>query len=201
MYIAVINYGLGNLKSISKGLERFHTEVRVTSEAGEIKGSAGIVLPGVGAFKGALERLHPLREVVVDQALKGKPILGVCLGLQLMFSRSYEGGVNEGLNLLEGDVAVLEEAPKLPHIGWNSLQSIKEGDLTEGLEDGIHMYFAHSYAAKPIEKSIVAAVTRYGTEFPSIIEKGNIFATQFHPEKSGKKGLTLLGNFVRACRR
>ena len=199
--IAVINYGLGNLRSISKGLEAFQARVKVTSKLKDLRSSDGIVLPGVGAFKGALEKLSPLREAIVEEAVKGKPILGVCLGLQLMFSRSFEGGVHEGLNLLRGDIVPLEEAPKLPHIGWNSLHSIKGGELTEGLEEGVHMYFVHSYVAEPVDSSIVAAVTRYGPEFPSIIERRNLFATQFHPEKSGKKGLRILENFVKACKR
>ncbi|MGC8961975.1 MAG: imidazole glycerol phosphate synthase subunit HisH [Candidatus Bathyarchaeia archaeon] len=201
MVIAVINYGLGNLRSISKGLEAFQAKVRVTSELEVIRSCDGIVLPGVGAFKGALERLSPLREAVVEEAFRGKPILGVCLGLQLMFSRSFEGGVHEGLGLFKGDIVLLEEAPKIPHIGWNSLHLTGGVELTEGLEDGVHMYFVHSYVAEPVDSSTVAAVTRYGVEFPSIIERGNLFATQFHPEKSGKKGLMILENFVKACKR
>ena len=199
--IAIINYGLGNLRSISKGLEAFQARVKVTSKPEDLRRSDGIVLPGVGAFKGALEKLSLLKEAIVEEALKGRPILGVCLGLQLMFSRSFEGGVHEGLNLFRGDIVLLEEAPKLPHIGWNSLHSIKEGELTEGLEEGVHMYFVHSYVAEPVDSSIVAAVTRYGSEFPSIIERENLFATQFHPEKSGRKGLRILENFVKACKR
>ncbi|MBS7645038.1 MAG: imidazole glycerol phosphate synthase subunit HisH [Candidatus Bathyarchaeia archaeon] len=201
MDIAVVNYGLGNLRSISKGFEAFQARARVTSKLEDIRGSNGIVLPGVGAFKGALEKLSSLRETILEEVLRGKPILGVCLGLQLMFSRSFEGGLHEGLNLFKGDIVLLEEAPKLPHVGWNSLHSIGEGELTEGLEEGVHMYFVHSYAAEPVDPSIVAAVTRYGVEFPSIIEQGNLFATQFHPEKSGKKGLRILENFVKACKR
>jgi len=145
--------------------------------------------------------LKPMSNAIVDEVRKGKLLLGICLGLQLLFTRSYEGGVQRGLDLVRGEVVKLPGTVKLPHIGWNDIRIVKATPLLERVRSGSYLYFVHSYVADPIDQSTIAASTEYGIEFPSALWSGNIFATQFHPEKSGETGLSILRNFVETVKR
>jgi glutamine amidotransferase len=199
--IIIINYGVGNLHSARKGLEKAGAKVEILAEPTKLRRSDALVLPGVGAFAEAKKNLSSLEETVVEETQKGKPLLGICLGLQLLFTRSYEGGVTAGLDLLKGEVVRLPTAVKLPQIGWNNIRIKRPSPILEGVPDNAYAYFVHSYFAKPANQTDVVANTEYGVKFPSILERKNIFATQFHPEKSAEAGLTILRNFVRAIRK
>ncbi|MBS7623370.1 imidazole glycerol phosphate synthase subunit HisH [Candidatus Bathyarchaeota archaeon] len=197
----IINYGVGNLHSVRKGLEKAGARVEVQAEPDKLRSSDALVLPGVGAFAEAKKNLLKLEETVMEEANKGKPLLGICLGLQLLFTRSYEGGITAGLDLLKGEVVRLPAIAKLPQVGWNNLKIKRSSPIIESVPDNAYVYFIHSYYAKPVDSADVVAKTEYGVEFPSILERKNIFATQFHPEKSGETGLTILRNFVEVARR
>ncbi|MCS7308046.1 MAG: imidazole glycerol phosphate synthase subunit HisH [Aquificaceae bacterium] len=199
MNLVLIDYGMGNLRSVSKALERVGFRVKITSEAEEVKKADAIVLPGVGAFRDAMENLRRfgLLKEILRHVEKGKPYLGICLGLQLLFEKSYEFGESEGLGVLEGEVMLLPTTVKVPHIGWNQLWKNKPSDLLEGLRDGEYFYFVHSYHAVPKREDVILTKTDYGINFVSSVEYQNIFAVQFHPEKSQKAGLKLLENFRR----
>lgn len=199
--VSVINYGVGNLRSVKRGLEKSDAEVLITHNSSDIVKSDAIVLPGVGAFAEAIKNISPLSNVLLQSVKGGKPLLGICLGLQLLFTRSYEGGVTEGLNLVEGDVVKLPDAVKLPHIGWNTIEIVEPNQLVEEVPSNSYMYFVHTYVPHPLEKEGIIAYTEYGVKFPSIIAVRNLFATQFHPEKSSKTGLTILKNFVKIAKR
>ncbi len=195
--IAIVDYGMGNLRSAYRGLEKGSAKPLITDRVEEIEASDAIVLPGVGAFEDAMANLYPLREVIIREAEK-KPLLGICLGLQLLFTSSEEGE-GEGLNLIRGRVVRLPSGVKIPHMGWNSIEVKRDSRLLDGIKSGDYFYFVHSYYALP-EEDVVVATTSYGVEVPAIVEKGNVFATQFHPEKSGRLGLRLLKNFVDIAR-
>lgn len=197
--ICVIDYGVGNLRSITRGLERAGATVKLTRSIEDVSEAEAVVLPGVGAFRDALENLEPLKERLLQEVKGGKPLLGICLGLQLLFEESAEGGHAKGLALIKGRVVRLPSNVKVPHIGWNTIEVRKECPLLSGVGNA-YLYFVHSYYAVPEEEGVVAATTRYGVEFPSVIWKENIFATQFHPEKSGEVGLRILRNFVRTVK-
>jgi|YelNatPaOPRAMG01_1025707.scaffolds.fasta_scaffold01195_6 glutamine amidotransferase len=199
--IVILNYGVGNLKSVSKALENLKATVKITSKEEEVKKADALILPGVGAFKKAREKLEGLEETIKKLVNSGKPILGICLGLQLFFTKSFEGGVFPGLNLIKGNVIKLPEVVKLPHIGWNSIKIVKENEILNGVEDGSFLYFVHSYVVKPEEPEVVLSTTDYGITFPSIVAKNNIYGVQFHPEKSSKNGLKILENFVNLIKR
>ncbi len=202
--IAIIDYGMGNLRSVQKGFEKVGFEAVVTSDPKAILGAERIVLPGVGAFRDCMKNLEqggfidPILRVINE----GRPFLGICLGLQLLFSESEEFGNNRGLGLIPGRVLRFPagmtrggEELKVPHMGWNSL-SIKQCDgLFNGIPDGTYFYFVHSYYVMPEDPSVIAATTDYGMEFCSSVRKDNIVATQFHPEKSQERGLAILRNF------
>ncbi len=192
--IAIWDYGMGNLRSAKRGLEHSGAEAIITDAEKDLERCDALVLPGVGAFCDAMVNLRKAEKAIGD-AVEEKPVLGICLGLQLLFSESEEGGLYKGLDLVKGRVVKLPDSVKAPQMGWNSIKVTKDSDLLAGIEDGDHFYFVHSYYAKPQEE-VTTASTSYGVEFPAVIEKGNLFATQFHPEKSGKKGLRLLENFV-----
>jgi glutamine amidotransferase len=191
--IAIVDYGMGNLRSAYRGLERGGAKPVITDKKEDLEASDAIVLPGVGAFEDAMANLYPLREVIIKEAEK-KPMLGICLGLQLLFTCSEEGE-GRGLDLIKGRVVRLPRNVKIPHMGWNSLEIKRDSRLLAGIKSGDYFYFVHSYYAQP-EEEVTVATTSYGVEIPAIVEKGNVFATQFHPEKSGKLGLKLLKNFV-----
>ena len=191
--VAVIDFGAGNLMSISKALEHLGAKVNVTSDEREIQAADAAVLPGVGAFYDAMKEINHLKNVIKNMG--DRPLLGICLGLQLLFKESEEGGLYQGLGILNGRVVRFKGEVKVPHMGWNSVKLIRNSPLLRGVENESYFYFVHSYYAVP-EEDIATGVTSYGLDFPSVIEKDNIYATQFHPEKSGKAGLKLLENFL-----
>ena len=204
--IVIVDYGMGNLRSVQKGLEKVGVETLVTSDPKEVKTATGIVLPGVGAFRDATVNLKKrgLDEVVIEGIRQQKPFLGICLGLQLLFEYSEEGGSPEqgypqGFGIIKGEVVHLPRDVKVPHIGWNLIHKQKEAPLLQGVPDETFFYFVHSYYARPKE-DVVATTTDYGLNFASSIWKDNIFAIQFHPEKSSEAGLKILENFGRSCR-
>ncbi len=199
--IAIIDYGMGNLRSVQKGFERMGFEARVTRDGGEITSARGVVLPGVGAFRACMENLgrfgliEPIREIVSEQ----KPFLGICLGFQLLFSESEEFGKQKGLDLFPGKVIGFptQEGLKVPHMGWNSIRKKQQSPFLDGISDGDYVYFVHSYYVVPENGSVVATTTDYGSDFVSSIATDHLFACQFHPEKSQELGLRILANFGR----
>ncbi|WP_336790961.1 imidazole glycerol phosphate synthase subunit HisH [Paenibacillus sp. MMO-177] len=196
--IAIIDYGMGNLHSVSKAVERLGYEAVVTADPAVIAAADGAILPGVGAFGDAMENLREtkLDEVTKAYAASGKPLLGICLGMQLLFSQSEEHGVNEGLNLLPGKVIRFRGDYKVPHMGWNKLSFLQsESPLFKGLEEG-HVYFVHSFHAKPEVASDLLATTDYYQQVTAIVGRDNVYGMQFHPEKSSDLGIKLLGNFL-----
>ena len=204
MRTVVIDYGMGNLRSVSKALEFVgFEEVVVSGEKRLVEEADVLILPGVGAFGDAMENLRNLEliEPIKRHIEKGKPFLGICLGLQLLFEKSYEHGEHEGLGILRGEVKLLPPTVRIPHIGWNQLWFKKKGVITEGLKDGDYFYFVHSYRVVPKEEGIILSTTDYGEDFVSSVWVDNLLAVQFHPEKSQKKGLKLLENFKRMAER
>ena len=199
--MAVVNYGVGNLRSIKRGLEKSGAEVQITHNLKELRRSDAIVLPGVGAFAPAVRNLVPITDVLKEAMEDGKPILGVCLGLQLLFTRSNEGGSIQGLDFISGDIIKLPENVKIPQMGWNTIDIVQSHPLLEGVKDNSYVYFVHSYYPQPSDAEVILATTEYGVRFPSMVAKQNLFATQFHPEKSSKTGLIILKNFVRIVKR
>ncbi|MDI3534718.1 MAG: imidazole glycerol-phosphate synthase subunit HisH [Thermosediminibacterales bacterium] len=195
--IAIIDYGVGNLRSVEKAFEKVGVEAKITTSPEMINKACGLVLPGVGAFGDAMQNLH--KSGLVPTLLKniedGKPLLGICLGLQLLFSYSEEGGLFEGLNVIPGRVIRFKGNVKVPQVGWNQIKKKKDSLLLKGIEDGENFYFVHSYYVVPDEKECILATTEYSVEFPSVVGKGLIFGIQFHPEKSSDKGLRILKNF------
>lgn len=198
--IAIVNYGVGNLRSVKKGLEKAGAVPFITVDIIEAFSADAVVLPGVGAFKSAMQAMAPYLDVVKKRVLSGIPLLGICLGMQLFFSKSEEGGTTTGLNLIPGKVMRLPKTVKTPQMGWNTIKIRKEFPLTRGLTSNVYVYFVHSYYAAPVDFETVNATTEYGIEFPSIVSSDHIFGTQFHPEKSGRTGLIVLRNFVQVAR-
>lgn len=198
--IAIIDYDAGNIKSVEKALNFLGEEVTITRDKTEILSADGVILPGVGAFGDAMEKLHSygLVEVIREVTDKKIPFLGICLGLQLMFESSEETPGIEGLHILEGRIRRIPstEGLKIPHIGWNDLAFPNAGRLFRGIEEHSYVYFVHSYYLEAADPSIVTATTEYGTLIHASVEKDNIFACQFHPEKSSQVGLKILQNFV-----
>lgn len=193
--IVIINYGTGNLKSIKNGLLKAGTEAVISSDVNEMEKADALILPGVGAFGNAMEKLQNFKDTIYDHINAGKPFLGVCLGQQILFTESEESKGVKGLDIIKGRVLRLPEGLKIPHMGWNNLEIKKDCNLLEGINDD-YMYFVHSYYVKPEDENIIAATTNYGIDVPAAICKENVFATQFHPEKSGEKGLKILKNFI-----
>jgi glutamine amidotransferase len=197
--IAILDYGMGNLRSVEKALEHVGASVERTSDADRAAGAAGLVLPGVGAFPKAMREVatRGFDELVPACVADGVPVLGICLGMQLLFERSSELGGAQGLGLLEGEVRALE-APglKLPQIGWNAVGWRRPSPLVERLPNPCAFYHVHSFAAVPRDPETVVGTATYGTEFVSVVDRGNVFGVQFHPEKSGPDGLALLRSFT-----
>ena len=195
-YTAIVDYGVGNLKSITNAMAYLGLSTKVTGEAGELERSDAIILPGVGAFPDAAKKLRDtgLDQAVISQAGK-KPILGICLGMQLLFDWGEEGERCEGLGLIGGHVKRILTSLKLPHIGWNTLTFPRESPLFQGLGQGSAVYFVHSYAAQVEREEDLLAVTDYGTSVTAAVGRDSVFGCQFHPEKSGEVGLAILRNF------
>lgn len=204
--IAICDYGVGNLRSVERALLHAGADVLLTGDEEQMRECAGVVLPGVGAFGAAVDALEStgLGDVVKDMANRGTPLLGVCLGHQLLFEYSDENGGRRGLGLLPGRVVRLEATRgKVPHMGWNQLAFTQASPLFNGVEPGSHVYFVHSYATTPAttDSDAVVATTDYGGPVVAACVRGNVWSTQFHPEKSGGTGLRLYANFVHACAR
>jgi len=199
--IAIIDYGMGNLRSVQKGLERVGFEAIVTREVSEILTARGVVLPGVGAFSACMENLGKfgLIEPICRIVREKKPFLGICLGFQLLFSESEEFGKQKGLDLFAGKVVGFhaDENLKVPHMGWNRIEKKTDSPFLEGISNGDYVYFVHSFYVVPDDRSIVATTTDYGDSFVSSIATDRLFACQFHPEKSQELGLRILANFGR----
>jgi glutamine amidotransferase len=199
--IAIIDYGMGNLRSVQKALEAVGAEAEVTGDPEKVRRASKLILPGVGAFEDAIEELKRtgLGEAFVEGVRAGKPCLGVCLGLQLLFDASEEDGVHAGLGLLRGRVVRFASRPglKIPHMGWNTLRVRREIPLLAGLEDGASVYFVHSYHAVAGDPADVAAEADYPDPFPAVVARDNLMAAQFHPEKSQRVGLAMYANFAR----
>ncbi len=198
--IAVIDYDAGNIKSVEKAVRFLGAEVCITRERDKILHAGKVILPGVGAFGDAMNRLYQydLVDAIHDVIKKGTPFLGICLGLQLLFERSAESKGVEGLGILKGEVLRIPDAPglKIPQIGWNSLDFPNPGRLFRGIPEQSYVYFVHSYYLKADDESIVTATTEYGCHIHASVEKDNVFACQFHPEKSSEVGLQILRNFT-----
>jgi len=201
--VALVDYGMGNLASVAKALQRTGAEVTLTGAPERLREADAVVLPGVGAFRDSVAHLRAggLAEAVVDRIAAGVPSLGVCLGLQLLFERSTEGGDWPGLGVFRGTVERLDTDLKVPHIGWNELRFSEAGDVMKaGLPSPAYVYFVHSYAARPADAGIVAATTHYGGEVVAAVLRDNVWAMQFHPEKSSTAGLRLLAAFLDMAR-
>lgn len=196
-YIAIVDYGAGNLMSVHNSLDFLGYDNKIAKESEDLDRAAGVILPGVGAFPDAMQALSGsgLLEAVQDAAHK-KPFLGICLGMQILFERSEEVRPCQGLSLLPGCIRRIETPYKLPQIGWNSLHIVHPNALTQGLNEGDAVYFVHSFAACPADLADLACVTDYGVEVPAMVARGNVFGCQFHPEKSGEVGLKILKNFA-----
>ena len=195
--IAIADYGMGNRRSVEKALAHVGAESVITADHDEIRAAAALILPGVGAFPEAMRNLDRtgLGEVLIERAAAGVPLLGICLGMQLLFESSTEHEGAQGLGILPGTVTVLQ-SPRLPHIGWNLVSFERDSVLTEGLGDGAAFYHVHSFACRPSDASDVVGTGEYGERFASIVERGNVMASQFHPEKSSRDGLRMLRNFA-----
>jgi glutamine amidotransferase len=203
--VVIVDYGLGNLRSAQRGLERAGADVEISDDPETFADADGIVLPGVGAFREGMENAAPYREALADAAERGQPVFGICLGMQMLLTTSEEAehageGNVEGLDFVPGRNVRFSQGQKVPHMGWNQLSVTRDHPLVEGV-DGEYAYFVHSYYAVPDDESAVVATSDYGVEFPAVVadEDGTVFGTQFHPEKSGETGLRILRNFVEFC--
>ena len=198
--VAIIDYDAGNIKSVEKALQYLGEEAVITRDRDTILGADGVILPGVGAFGDAMEKLrtYELDKVIQEVVAQNTPFLGICLGLQLLFESSEESEGVEGLGILKGKVVRLPEESdlKIPHIGWNSLKYPNPGRLFTGIAEDSYVYFVHSYYLQAKDSSIVTATTEYGTLIHASVEQGNVFACQFHPEKSSEVGMQILKNFL-----
>jgi glutamine amidotransferase len=197
--IAIVDYGMGNLRSVQKAFEKVGAPAIITRDAGFIASSSGLVLPGVGAFGLCMERLtsYSLVSPIKSYIESGGPFLGICLGMQLLFEESDEFGPQTGLGVLKGRVTRFSKPGlKVPHMGWNNVKKTRDSTMFDGIDDDSFFYFVHSYYVEPTEE-VASGVTDYGAPFVSSVEKGNVYGTQFHPEKSQTVGLRMLANFAR----
>ncbi|WP_078414261.1 imidazole glycerol phosphate synthase subunit HisH [Priestia abyssalis] len=201
--IGIIDYGMGNLYSVSKALERLNHDYFISDQPAELAKATAYILPGVGSFKDAMEQLNQtdLTTFIQNVVAEEKPLLGICLGMQLLFEESEENGLTKGLGFLEGRIVKFPgvtpsgERYKVPHMGWNSLTFQQSSPLLEGIDEG-HVYFVHSYYALPNDQSVVLATSDYDVEVPAVVGKGNVFGAQFHPEKSSDLGMSILENYA-----
>lgn len=197
--VVIIDYGMGNLKSVYNALKKLECECKISSDIEEIRKADKLILPGVGAFKDCMDNLNKagLPDVIREEAAKGKPLLGICLGMQVLFEKGFEGEECEGLGLLQGEVKLMEDpAVKIPHIGWNNLEKNRDDDLLRGLKDNAFVYYVHSYRATGYRDEDLIGFSTYGSlKIPGLVRKNNVIGAQFHPEKSGEIGLQILKNF------
>ncbi|NIP25191.1 MAG: imidazole glycerol phosphate synthase subunit HisH [Phycisphaerae bacterium] len=197
--LVVIDYNVGNVKSVCNAFSHIGCNVKLSCEPKDIEAAAGIVLPGVAAFGYAVNALGATAELIKKVALSGKPLLGICVGFQMLFDKSSEYGRHNGLGLVTGGVIPIPSSQIVPHMGWNLVKLSAEMDLFDGLEKEKHFYFAHSFYADVTDNEAKVAFTDYGFDLPASVQKANIYGTQFHPEKSSKAGLKVLKNFAQIC--
>ena len=197
--VVIIDYGMGNLKSVYNALKKLECECKISSDIEEIRKADKLILPGVGAFKDCMDNLNKagLPDVIREEVAKGKPLLGICLGMQVLFQKGFEGEECEGLGLLQGEVRLMEDPDvKIPHIGWNNLEKNRDDDLLNGLNDKPFVYYVHSYRATGYRDEDLVGFSTYGSlKIPGLVRKENVIGAQFHPEKSGEIGLQILKNF------
>jgi len=200
--IAIVDYGIGNLFSIYNGLKRVydHPTLVTNDEITKLIEADGIIVPGVGAFDDCVRNFKPFSERLIECAESGIPVLGICVGMQLLFDESEEGS-EKGLQLLPGNVVRLPANVRVPHRGWNNLHLQRHSELLDGITDADYFYFVHSYYCVPRDEDSIVASVEYGVQLAAVVNKDNIYGVQFHPEKSSKKGLQILSNFVHMCRR
>lgn len=196
----IFDYGAGNLLSLKTALEKVGLSVTIGSTSADLADADAIALPGVGSFTASLEKLATVKATLERKVEEGPPLLGICLGMQLFFESSEEGP-GDGLGFFQGKVMQLPRTVKVPHMGWNTLHIARPNELFDGIAEGAYVYFVHSLYPNPVDKSIVIAETEYGSTFASAVAKGNIYGTQFHPEKSGDIGLQILKNFAKIVTR
>jgi len=201
MAIIIIDYGVGNVRSVINAVSHIGCEAEVSCDKDDIEKAEGIILPGVGACGYAMEVLGNLAETITKVALAGKPLLGICLGFQLLFNESLEHGRHKCLGLIDGQVIPIPPGRTIPHMGWNKVEAPDEMELFSGLDSPKHFAFAHSYYANVTDPAAMVAFADYGVKISASVQKGNIFGCQFHPEKSGADGLAVLRNFQRLCER
>lgn len=199
--IVVVDYNVGNVKSVCNAFHHIGCEAKLSRDAGQIERADGLVLPGVAAFGFAVNALGRLAGPVKAAALAGKPTLGICVGYQMLFDQSREFGTHKGLGLINGDVVPIPAGRVIPHMGWNSVEPPGGMDLFAGFDGAKYFYFAHSFYADVTDERAKVAYTDYGLTLPAAVQKGNIYGTQFHPEKSGPQGLKILGNFAEIAQR
>ncbi|MFZ3138841.1 MAG: imidazole glycerol phosphate synthase subunit HisH [Thermodesulfovibrionales bacterium] len=195
--IAIVDYGMGNLRSVEKGFLKVGVDARVVREPQAVDDADAVVLPGVGAFRDCIRNLAQtsMTESIMRSIQKGKPYLGICLGLQVLFTESEEFGIYKGLDVFKGKVVRFQIDLKVPHMGWNNVKILRRPPIFDGIQDESFFYFVHSYYVAPDDTAVVSTTTDYGITFTSMVWKDNIFATQFHPEKSQESGLRILKNF------
>lgn len=201
--IAIVDYGMGNLKSVTNAFLKLGADVTITRDKGEIERANAVVLPGVGAFGRCIENLKAfdLFDFIKELLKDNKRYLGICLGMQILFESSEEAPGVEGMGFIKGAVPRFRSDVKVPHMGWNSVEIVAKGsEIFEGIRNHEYFYFVHSYYSQPKEEGVIATTTPYGVNFASSVLKGNLFACQFHPEKSQKAGLRLLQNFINSCK-
>jgi imidazole glycerol-phosphate synthase subunit HisH len=199
--IAIIDYGAGNIRSIGNGLKKAGAKAEIVSDPRMLETADAIVLPGVGSFGDAMDKLARFKPAIVEAVESGKPFLGLCLGEQVIFESSEESPGTEGLGLFKGGCRRFKGQLKVPHMGWNTITLAKDTPLLAGIEGGEYFYFVHSYYVVPNDKGVIAAETDYGVRFPSVVSSGSVYACQFHPEKSGDRGLEILRNFIGLTRK
>lgn len=197
--VIIIDYGMGNLKSVYNALNKIGCQCKISSRVEDIRSADALVLPGVGAFKDCMDNLErlDLTKIIREEVSKGKVLFGICLGMQVLFEKGFEGQEREGLGLLKGNIVKMkDDKVKIPHIGWNNLEKNRGDELFEGLNENAFVYYVHSYCAEGYEKEDLIAYSTYGSlKIPALVRRGNIMGAQFHPEKSGEMGLNILKNF------